>query len=237
MKIGDKLKQLRVGRCVQKNTIADAMDISVETYELLEESRRILDVEDLRRVCNFYNVELNTILQYQRDYDPLLLNNKTVSVCEYLKERMDRKALEDIVHYLLYFIDFNYFHKYEDMMMGNLYRRGGICNRTKKIVEPESFSYENIYDEDFGKGDDDDDPEAPLYNQDIEIINGVIDFFDTKSLKEIREYTAKDAPIVRADEAKRCYVYYEDVFERSPIEKRERPHCFDMYKLLQDSNY
>ena len=223
MKTGCRLKQLRLGRGIKIDHIANYMGITTDHYKELEEDKRVMDINDLEAVKQFYNIEYVSILEDNMDESFLCLYNKAAKIWEYMQGKISKERLKEIPHYLLYFIDMNYHHKYGDMIMGLPYKRGSAC-RSKKIVFQNYFDYEEGFDT----------SEVPLYHDEMEIIDGVLDFFEGKSLEEIREFTAKDAPVTTDEEYD--YIFYANVYKRKPLDPQDRK-AFPMYRLLPDRDY
>ena len=145
-------------------------------------------------------------------------NLKAANVISYLRSKMGKNKADSIMNYLLYFIDFNYYHKHEEMMMGLTYYKD---NKGETIVKP-TLDYKE-------------DDSIPFDEKELEIIDGVVEFFKDKTLEEIRAFTEKDVPILAREDDKP--IEYRSVFYRVPSEFiSEDEEVFHMYRVKYMTN-
>lgn len=140
-------------------------------------------------------------------------NRRAVNVIAYLRSKMGKNKADPIMNYLLYFVDFNYYHKYEETIMGLTYYKD---NKGETIVKP-TLDYKE-------------DDSIPFNEKELEIIDGVVEFFKDKTLEEIRAFTEKDVPILAREDDEP--IDYRSVFYRVPSEVlSEDEEVFHMYRI------
>jgi uncharacterized phage-associated protein len=131
---------------------------------------------------------------------------------------------ETVVYKLLYFIDFDYYEKYEEQLIGATYQRnrfgptpmefGTLVERMideKEIarIEKPYFTYRQkkylpLREPDLTK----------LSASELELINDVLRKLSDMSATQISEYSHKDVPWLTTDDGE--IIKYEAVFYRTP---------------------
>lgn len=62
IKIGDKIRQLRVDKNLSQKEIADKLGIPRSTYANYENNNRLPNTESLNKICNFFNVKMDELI-------------------------------------------------------------------------------------------------------------------------------------------------------------------------------
>lgn len=60
--IGRNLRNLRESKDLSSKELANALDINVSTYSKLENGKKSINVEELRKITNFFSVSADDIL-------------------------------------------------------------------------------------------------------------------------------------------------------------------------------
>lgn len=64
MKYYNRLRQLRKEKGLKQQDIADILSVNESTYGRYENGKRQLHIEDLEKLCKFYNVSADYILGF-----------------------------------------------------------------------------------------------------------------------------------------------------------------------------
>ncbi|MBI4722961.1 MAG: SocA family protein [Candidatus Stahlbacteria bacterium] len=131
---------------------------------------------------------------------------------------------ETVIYKLLYFIDFNFYEKYEEQLIGATYiknKYGPTPIEFKKVVEKmiEDKEIDKIEDKYFKY------PQTKylplrlpnlvkLMANEVEVINEVLSMLSDKNAAQISEYSHQDVPWLTTEEGKE--IEYESVFYRTP---------------------
>ena len=131
---------------------------------------------------------------------------------------------ETVIYKLLYFIDFNFYEKYEEQLIGATYIKnhfGPTPIEFKKIVEKmldeeeitkiksEFFKYPQTKYLPLRKPD-----LSRLKANEIEVIDDVLNRLSDMTAAQISEYSHNDVPWLTTEEGKK--IEYESVFYRTP---------------------
>lgn len=82
--IGYRLRQLRIKKGYTQNKIADVLGISPQHYGTLERGVNILSLENILKLCDFYNVSITSVLGGIRNSD-----RKEKKECEKLVSQIE----------------------------------------------------------------------------------------------------------------------------------------------------
>ena len=130
---------------------------------------------------------------------------------------------ETVLHKLLYFIDFDYYEKYEEALIGEQYIKNHhgptsknmksiiesmVENKEIEVVQGKHFEYEQKKCLPLRKPD-----LSILSAQEVQHIDGVLDRLSDKTAKYLSEYSHKDLPWMSTDD--RDTIDYELVFYRN----------------------
>ncbi len=244
------IKRLRVQKGLSQDSLAKELDISRQTYTQIENGARDLTISEARKLAGIFGFSLDDFLQGKEVsivVDIEKTNKITKSPKEEIRisvpqERVDkfRQILlyilkkvggkpnvgMTVLYKLFYFIDFDYYEKYEDQLMGLVYLKNHhgptpllfenlISDMTKKgeveIIKSKFYQY----------------PQTkylvnPEIEPDLSILNGQEQEHIDWELRRLSDLTAnqlselshKDVPWISAENSKP--LDYESVFYRTP---------------------
>ncbi len=66
-----RLKDLREDRDLHQADIAAGLDTTQQQYSLYETGKRKMDVEQIIKICEFYNISADYLLGFTNDAKPL----------------------------------------------------------------------------------------------------------------------------------------------------------------------
>ncbi|WP_353170419.1 helix-turn-helix transcriptional regulator [Flavobacterium sp.] len=101
VKIGDKLRKLRVNKGYSQESMAETLQISQKTYSNMENDKSSISIENLKKIAEEFNVDLlellsdgKVIVQYNTANDSstfngVVNNNVSEELIIQLKERIE----------------------------------------------------------------------------------------------------------------------------------------------------
>ena len=66
-----RLKDLREDRDLHQADLAEVLDTSQQQYSLYETGKRKMDVEQIIKICEFYNISADYLLGFTNEAKPL----------------------------------------------------------------------------------------------------------------------------------------------------------------------
>ncbi|MBN2852717.1 MAG: helix-turn-helix transcriptional regulator [Clostridia bacterium] len=69
---GSIIRRLREEKNISSKEFSKIVDINQSTYSKLENDRKSIGVEELRKICGFYNISADIILELNDDSDHVL---------------------------------------------------------------------------------------------------------------------------------------------------------------------
>ncbi len=142
---GEILKQLRDERNASQQTIASLLGVSRPTYQLMEDGLKELTVNQAKKLCDYYRISfqrfvnleivsqddvvLETIVSNKPETPPIRISvpQESVAVFKevllYILNKVGAKPNvgQTVLYKLLYFIDFDWYEKYETQLIGARY--------------------------------------------------------------------------------------------------------------------
>ncbi len=246
-KLGQKTKILREQIGYSQERLANLLKISRVSISHIESGERKMTIKEIVNLSNIFNITPDILLDLKRDIEVVLDKNKEKSpkttkpeirisipqqnlkkfkeVLLYILNRIGSKPNigESVLYKLLYFIDFNYYEKYEEQLIGATYIKNTYGPTPKefiKIVEDMESKKEiiKIKDNYFQY------PQRkylPLRVPDLFRLNkderDMIDYVLLKlsdmNATQISEYSHKDVPWITTEDGK--IIDYESVFYRT----------------------
>ena len=240
--LGEFIQQQRLKREMTQEHLAAVLGVSRPTYLQIEHGNRELTVSEAKTLAGVFDMSLEGLLSMAENEISVIFAGKTTSQSSDIQIRVTQKNLdkfkqvllyvlnkvggkpnvgETVLHKLLYFIDFDYYEKFEENLMGATYIKnhhgptsvelGEIIKEMQEQgelvqVKNKHFKYEKKY--------------LPLKRpnlsvlsgRDIEHIDDVLARHSDKSATEIRNYSHDDIPWKSARDGKP--LSYESVFYR-----------------------
>ena len=246
--VGQRIRDLRNELGISQEELAHRLDISRATLVEMEAGRRPLNVPEAQTLSEVFGLPMSDImsaapqitlhiekdpLKKQKDIAPSMRIsvpqkkiNKFQEVLLYILGKVGAKANvgETVIYKLLYFIDFDYYEKFEEQLAGvtyiknkygpspiefktvvdNMIRRGDVVRVEDKYFKYPQRKYMPRREADL----------SLLSAREIKHIDAVLDRLSGMSANEISEYSHKDVPWITTEEGKP--IDYETVFYRTP---------------------
>lgn len=255
-RLGPRIKELRQRTGISQEDLAKLLDVSRPTISQMERGMRKISAGELVRLSEIFNLSsVETLLDLKKEPEVILQQGRKrreteaqmrISVPQRNVERFKEVLLyilnkvgakpnvgETVIYKLLYFIDFDYYERYEEQLIGATYiknRFGPTPIEFKKIVnqmiedgeierlKSKYFQYEQTKYLPLRKPN-----LSRLRASEIEVIDDVLNRLAEWSAAQISEYSHNDVPWLTTDEGKP--LEYEAVFYRTPpYSVREYPN-------------
>ena len=244
-KLGSRLKKIREDKELTIIYAASCLGLNRIALAQMEAGVRKLSAEELVRFSRFYDVPVNVLLDFEKDIEVIIETKsadlkpsplpqrisvpqkklaKFKEVLLYILNRVGSKPNigETVLYKLLYFIDFNYYEKYEEQLVGATYIKNHYGPTPKEFarivrdmqdndlikVESRYFEFPQV------KYLPRRAPDLNLINaNEVKLIDEVLDRLSDMTAAQISEYSHNDVPWQTAEEGKP--IDYESVFYRT----------------------
>jgi len=246
MDLFKKIKILREENNFSQNYMARELGMSRPTYTQIEQGKRELTISEAKKLAAIFSISFRDFLAGKKSEYKVVIEeqgNKISKKDSDLEIRVTKKNLEKfkqvllyilgkvgskpnigetVLHKLLYFIDFDYYEKFEESLMGATYiknHHGPTSIELKKIIDhmqkkgelemvkSRYFKYDQKKYLPIKK------PNLSIFSaREIEHIDGVLARLSDKNAKEIEDYSHNDIPWKVAENGKS--LSYESVFYR-----------------------
>lgn len=226
--------------------VASKLGMSRPSYVLIEDGRKELTLTQAQKLASLYGMSISDLLSgTKKEYSFEVLSDSTeANTREDIRISIPQKNLEKfkevllyvlekvgskpnvgmtVLYKLLYFIDFDYYEKFEEQLMGATYIKnhfGPTPLEFKKVVSAmiEDGELEEVRSKYFKK---DQTKYFPIRRAKISLLNGqeikhideVISRLSDKNATELSDYSHKDVPWITAGEGEA--LNYESVFYRT----------------------
>jgi transcriptional regulator with XRE-family HTH domain len=246
IKLGKRIKNLREQTGLSQEDIAKRLGINRVAVSQIEKGERKVCANEMSKLSKIFNIPSDVLLdlkkeiiislekgkQKGRTHEPAVRINvpqKNVSkfkeVLLYVLKHVGSKPNvgEVVLYKLLYFIDFDYYEKYEDQLIGATYIKnyyGPTPKEFAKIVQQmegedlitvktQYFKYPQrkylpLREPDL----------STLNARELRMIDSVLERLSDKNATEISEYSHNDVPWLTTEDGK--VIEYESVFYRTP---------------------
>jgi len=236
--------KLRKNNGFSQDFVADKIDVSRPTYEKIEKGQNELKISEAEKLANLYGLRLQDLLankeeafkvsiqekkksKSNKDFEIRVLEKdlkKFKQVLLYILEKVGAKPNvgETVIYKLLYFIDFDYYEKFEENLMGATYIKnhyGPTPVEFKKIVDKmqKDGELEMVKSKHFQFEQKKYLPRKSadlkvLSAQEISHIDDVLNRLSWKTAKELSDYSHTDIPWMIHDDGDK--IRYESVFYR-----------------------
>lgn len=237
------IQEQRKKRNLSQEFVASALLISRPTYVQIEQGKRELTISEAKRLAEVFDISFESFLEGKEPKHSVTLEKKPATKSDDLQIRVTQKNLdkfkqvllyvlskiggksnvgETVLHKLLYFIDFDYYEKYEENLMGATYiknHHGPTSVELSSILKEmqEQGELEAVRSQYFKYPQKKYLPRrrpnlAVLSAREIEHIDDVLARLSDKNAAEIENYSHGDIPWKSAQDGKR--LSYESVFYR-----------------------
>ncbi|MDH4161534.1 MAG: DUF4065 domain-containing protein [Nitrospirota bacterium] len=245
-KIGRRIKELREKADMSQDALAIAMKLPRPAIVLIEKGSRKVSADELVGFSKLFHVAVDELLNPGKEPDVRLPEERAeiaakpglrISVPQknlvkfkevllYILNKVGAKENigETVIYKLLYFIDFDYYEKYEEQLIGATYIKnkfGPTPVEFVKIVEKmiKNGEIEKVKSEYFKlqqtkylprrKAD-----RAKLTAGEVEVIDDVLNRLSDMNANQISAYSHSDVPWMSTKDGET--IDYESVFYRTP---------------------
>ncbi len=247
-KLSQKIKTIRERLGFSQEALAKELGISRVAISQIENGDRKISAEEIAKLSKTLNMPTDILLDLKKDIEVVLEKvteekpkkktgirisvpqknlAKFKEVLLYLLSKVGSKPNvgESVLYKLLYFIDFNYYEKYEEQLIGATYIKnhyGPTPTEFIKIVEDmEGKDLEKVRDSYFQYPQTKYLPLRPpdmskinINGNEQKLIDDVINSISDMNAKQIGEYSHNDVPWQTTEEG--AVIDYESVFYRTP---------------------
>ena len=247
-KLGAKIKRIRERKDLSQESLAKLLKISRVSLSQIENGERKISAEEIAMFSKIFNIASDVLLDLEKDIEVVLEKKKQepVKAKQELRINVPQKNLEEfkevllyvlnkvgskpnvgesVLYKLLYFIDFNFYEKYEEQLIGATYIKNNYGPTPKEFIkiveEMEGKDLTKIEDKYFQY------PQRkylPLRKPDLtklndtratEVIDDVLKKLSDMNATEISEYSHNDVPWLTTEDGE--VIDYESVFYRTPL--------------------
>ena len=249
--VGERLNDLRTERGMSQEEVAEVLGLTRPTYIQMEKDTRELRLSELKKLCDLFGINPDFFLKGDRSarerYEVVLEEERPGCKQEEQPFRIDvpqekeevfREVLlyilnkigakpnvgETVLYKLLYFIDFDYYEKYEEQLMGATYIKnhyGPTPVEFLKIVEKmlEAGEIGKVSSKYFRHNQK---KYIPIREPDLTVldarqmkhIDDVLARLSDMNASELSKHSHRDVPWIAADNGEP--LQYEAVFYRTP---------------------
>ncbi len=242
--IGQKINQLRASKNISQQKLSDYLGVSRPTITQIEKGERYLTPEDILKLSEYFNISPNELISPKTRNDVVLHFEKSethsgktlrISVPQknlkkfkevllYILNKVGAKPNigETVLYKILFYIDFDYYERYEEQLIGATYIKNHYGPTPKefiKIVEKMEKDKEimRVKDKYFSH------PQTkylPLREPDLSVVSGreielideVLNKLSDMNAKQISEYSHNDMPWLATKDGD--YISYNLAFYR-----------------------
>ena len=246
IKLGKRIKELRKRAEISQQKLAEMLELSRPAISQIENDERKISADELVKLSEIFNLSVESLLNQTKQPQVVLgESKKAVKVRHQIRINVPQKNLEKfkevflyilnkagskpnigetVIYKLLYFIDFDFYEKYEEQLIGATYIKnhyGPTPIEFKKIVEKMIDNKEIIkVANDYFKY-----PQtkylplkkpnlSKLRANEIEVIDEVLNRLSDMNASQVSDYSHNDVPWLTTENGK--IIEYESVFYRTP---------------------
>ena len=243
-KLGERIKKMREEIGFSQEEFAERLGVNRVSVTQIEKGQRRITAEEVSKIARIFNISPDNLLDFKKDIEVILerkskrKKSRGIRICVpqknlekfkevllYILSKVGAKPNmgETVLYKLLYFIDFNFYEKHEEQLIGATYIKnhyGPTPVEFRKIIkEMEGKDIKKIKDKYFKY------PRTkylPLREPDlnklkgneIKVIDEVLEKLSDMNAKEISEYSHNDVPWLVCEDGE--IIDYESVFYRTP---------------------
>lgn len=244
--IGIRIRQLRENAGLSQDELAKELNIARPSVSQIENGERHVTAEEVIALTRIFNVDADSILSLKNEPQVILEKEgdmpnqpkeeirisvpqrnvrKFKEVLLYILNKVGAKPNigETVLYKLLYFIDFNFYEKYEMQLVGATYIKNHhgpspveftkivrtMLEKDLVLVKTKHFNYMQKKYLPLRTADT-----SVLSGTEIEMIDHVLNQLSDLNATQIAEYSHHDVPWMTAEEGKK--IDYESVFYRTP---------------------
>lgn len=244
--LGKRIKALREALKISQEELAQKLEMDRASVSLVENDKRSLKAHELILLSKAMNISIDELLSvqsspeivFEQAQNPKEKRNdlrisvprknlkKFKEVLIYILGKVGAKPNvgETVLYKLLYFIDFNYYEKYEEQLIGATYIKNhhgptpiefqAIVNEMieqKEIEVVKSKYFQHLQKKYLPHRE----PDLSVFNaNEIKLIDDVLQKLSSMNASTISEYSHQDVPWIVTPERQK--IDYESVFYRTP---------------------
>jgi len=244
-KIGKRVKEYREQSGMNQQKLSEILGVARPTISQIENGERKISADELIKLSKIFGVSIETLLNIEKppkitferergkkgEKPRIRINvpqqnlEKFREVFLYVLNQVGSKSNigETVIYKILYFLDFNYYERYEEQLIGATYiknRYGPTPVEFKKVVDKmlekeiekvksKYFNYPQTKYLPLRKPD-----LSKLKANEIKTIDAVLDKLSDMNATQISEYSHRDVPWLTTDDGE--IIEYESVFYRTP---------------------
>jgi len=245
------LKKLRQEQDISQEFLAKKIGVSRPTYAQIENGARDMSVKEAQKLARFFGLSLEDFLAGKENIEPKVKLEKSIKKTRLKKQKQEMRISvpqekvekfketllyilerigarpnigEAVVCKLMYFIDFDYYEKFEEQLIGAKYiknhfgptpvafpkiiaqmeQNGDLIHVVKKYFQHDQKKYLPRRSADLSN----------FSAQEKELIDWEIERFKNFNATKMRDYSHKDVPWIGANDLQP--INYEAVFCRTP---------------------
>ncbi|MCP5053963.1 MAG: DUF4065 domain-containing protein [bacterium] len=245
-RLGAKIKKLREMQNISQEKLAGTLGLPRTSLSQMENGKRELKSHELVKIANLFNYSVDQLLDLRKEPEITVREDdeeerthqgeiriniphkhleKFKEVLLYILNKVGSRPNigETVLYKLLYFIDFDFYEKYEEQLMGASYIKNHygptpiefkkviekmIANQELVKVEDQYFKYPRTKYLPLREPDLD-----QLKASEIEMINDVLGRLAHMNASQISNYSHNDVPWLTAEN--QSVIEYESVFYRT----------------------
>jgi transcriptional regulator with XRE-family HTH domain len=246
-KIGKLIKRLREEKGISQEMLASKLEVQRTTVSHIENGSRVVSVKEIKDLSKIFNVSVETLMGMKAEpevilekKDVYLKNNKKTDMRINVPQKNIQKFKEvflyilgqigsrlnigeTVIYKLLYFMDFDFYEKYEEQLIGATYiknHHGPTPVEFKTIVD-DMISEEEVVRVKSKYFQYDQTKYLPLREPKLEILKAheidticqVIKKLADMNAKQISDYSHNDVPWLTTEDGEK--IEYESVFYRT----------------------
>lgn len=245
-KIGRRIKKLRENSGFSQEALAKKVGISRPAVSQIESGERKIAADELLKLSKIFHVSIEDILNPSKEPEVVLpVEKKTRSPKAQMRINVPQKNLqkfkevllyilnkigskpnigETVIYKLLYFVDFDFYEKYEEQLVGATYMKNTygptpvefakivdrmISNKEIEKIKSDYFNYPQTKYLPLRAPD-----LRTLKAHEVEMIDEVLNKLSDMNATRISEYSHEDIPWLTTAEGDP--IEYESVFYRTP---------------------
>lgn len=241
------IKKLREREGLTQQKLADELGVSRSSLSQIENGERRITINELIKLSKIFNTTSDILLGLKKDIeitvtgqsnsfrkqDQIRINvpqknlEKFKEILLYILSKVGSKPNigETVLYKLLYFIDFNYYEKYEEQLIGATYQKNHygptpvefkiviksmIIDKSLEKIDSKYYKFRQQKYLPLRKAD-----LSLLKANEIEVINNVLSRLSDMNASEISDYSHNDVPWLTTEDG--GIIEYESVFYRTPM--------------------
>ena len=242
--IGKRIKSLREEIGFSQEQLADNLGLRREAISNIENGKRKATVEELSKISKILNISLDVLIDASKDISVIISKeDKTVRKKPEIRINVPQKNLkkfkevllyilnkigsrpnigETVIYKILYFIDFDYYEKYEEQLIGATYQKNHYGPTPKEFIKivkmMEGKDLTKVQGKYFKHPQTKylplRQPDLSILNaNEIQLIDNVLNKMSDMNASQISEHSHNDVPWLTTEDGK--IIEYESVFYRT----------------------